>query len=209
MAVTVNRGGVTLFSDPRCHRSHRVRLVLAEKGVAAEVVSVEPRNLPEVLFEWNPHGTLPTLVDRELALHEPRVVLEYLDERYPHPPLLPAHPVARALAREAMARIERDWDASLDALAAGAEGEEGQQARARLAQELVLLAGLLAERPYLLGEDFSLVDCYLAPVLWRMRALAVPLPTSRQGRPLLEYMVRLFERPAFGASLSAAERELG
>jgi RNA polymerase-associated protein len=195
------------YTDPADHYSHRVRIVLAEKGVSAEIIEVLPGQCPPQLAEVNPYVSLPTLVDRDLALYEPSVVMEYLDERYPHPPLLPVYPVARANSRLLMHRIQRDWCALVDRIldARGAEGAR-TQARKELRESLTGVAALFADKPFFLSEEFSMVDCCLLPILWRLPQLGIELP--RQAKPLLDYMERLFARPAFQASLTANERAM-
>lgn len=195
------------YTDPADHYSHRVRIVLAEKGVAAEIVEVQSGRLPAALAELNPYASLPILVDRDLTLYEPGVVMEYLDERYPHPPLLPVYPVARGNSRLLMYRIQRDWCAPVDRILAADTPESARaQARSELRDSLVGVAPLFAGRPYFLSEEFSMVDCCLLPILWRLPQLGVELP--RQAKPLLDYMERLFARPAFQASLTATERAM-
>jgi RNA polymerase-associated protein len=195
------------YTDPADHYSHRVRIVLAEKGVSAEIIEVLPGQCPSQLAEVNPYVSLPTLVDRDLALYEPSVVMEYLDERYPHPPLLPVYPVARANSRLLMHRIQRDWCALVDRIldARSAEGAR-TQARKELRESLTGVAALFADKPFFLSEEFSMVDCCLLPILWRLPQLGIELP--RQAKPLLDYMERLFARPAFQASLTATERAM-
>ncbi|MCQ4346049.1 glutathione S-transferase N-terminal domain-containing protein [Pseudomonas stutzeri] len=195
------------YTDPADHYSHRVRIVLAEKAVEAELIEVLPGQLPARLAELNPYASLPTLVDRDLALYEPGVVMEYLDERYPHPPLLPVYPVARGNSRLLMYRIQRDWCAPLDRILAAQTPESARsQARRELRDSLAAVAPLFAGRPFFLSEEFSLVDCCLLPILWRLPLLGIELP--RQAKPLLDYMERLFARPAFQASLTATERAM-
>ncbi|MHA6193211.1 glutathione S-transferase N-terminal domain-containing protein [Pseudomonas wadenswilerensis] len=195
------------YSDPADHYSHRVRLVLAEKGVSVEIISVAAGNQPARLLEANPYGTLPTLVDRDLALYESTVVMEYLDERYPHPPLLPVYPVARANSRLLIHRIQRDWCALVDQiLDPRAKDAVRAQARKELRESLTGVSPLFADKPCFLSEEQSLVDCCLLPILWRLPLLGIELP--RQAKPLLDYMERQFAREPFQASLSAAEREM-
>ncbi|GIZ12375.1 glutathione S-transferase N-terminal domain-containing protein [Pseudomonas sp. NCCP-436] len=202
MAVT-NR--LTCYSDPADHYSHRVRMVLAEKGVSVEIIDIEAGQCPPKLAELNPYGSLPTLVDRDLVLYEPGVVMEYLDERYPHPPLLPVYPVARANSRLLMHRIQRDWCVLVDRILEPRSKEsERQQARKELRESLSGVSPLFAEKPFFLSDELSLLDCCLLPILWRLPLLQIELP--RQARPLLEYMDRQFSRANFQASLSAAER---
>ncbi|MBC9252117.1 stringent starvation protein A [Pseudomonas alcaligenes] len=195
------------YSDPADHYSHRVRLVLAEKGVSAEIIDVEGGRCPPRLAEVNPYGSLPTLVDRDLALYESTVVMEYLDERYPHPPLLPVYPVARANSRLLIHRIQRDWCKLVDQIL-DPRIKEAQKvlARKELRESLTGVSPLFADKPFFLSEELSLVDCCLLPILWRLPLLGIELP--RPAKPLLDYMERQFAREAFQASLSAVERNM-
>jgi stringent starvation protein A len=204
----VRRSSMTLFSDPMCQYSHRVRIVLAEKGVTVDIEDIDPKSVTEEILEANPYGTLPTLVDRDLALYESNVVMEYLDERFPHPPLLPVYPVARAESRLWIYRIERDWCVLLDQIKASPEGKKADAARKEFRESLVTIAGIFEEMPYFMSEEFTLVDCCLAPMLWRLPELGISLPNNRHVKPLHEYMERLFERPSFQESLTDLEREI-
>ena len=204
MGVT-NR--LACYSDPADHYSHRVRSVLAEKGVSAEIISVEAGRQPPKLIEVNPYGSLPTLVDRDLALWESTVVMEYLDERYPHPPLLPVYPVARANSRLLIHRIQRDWCVLVDLILDAKTKEPARvQARKELRESLTGVSALFADKPFFLSDEQSLVDCCLLPILWRLPVLGIELP--RQAKPLLDYMERQFAREAFQASLSGVERDM-
>ena len=204
MGVT-NR--LACYSDPADHYSHRVRIVLAEKGVSAEIISVEAGRQPSKLIEVNPYGSLPTLVDRDLALWESSVVMEYLDERYPHPPLLPVYPVARANSRLLMHRIQRDWCNLVDLILDSRTKEPARvQARKELRESLTGVSALFADKPFFLSDEQSLVDCCLLPILWRLPVLGIELP--RPAKPLLDYMERQFAREAFQASLSGVERDM-
>jgi RNA polymerase-associated protein len=204
MGVT-NR--LACYSDPADHYSHRVRIVLAEKGVSAEIIDVVEGRHPAKLIEVNPYGSVPTLVDRDLALYESTVVMEYLDERYPHPPLLPVYPVARANSRLLIHRIQRDWCALVDVILDPRSKEAVRaQSRKELRESLTGVSPLFAEKPFFLSDEQSLVDCCLLPILWRLPILGIELP--RPAKPLLDYMERQFAREAFQASLSAAERDM-
>ncbi|HKS12919.1 MAG TPA: glutathione S-transferase N-terminal domain-containing protein [Pseudomonas sp.] len=204
MGVT-NR--LACYSDPADHYSHRVRLVLAEKGVSVQIIDVDAGRVPAKLIEVNPYGSVPTLVDRDLALYESSVVMEYLDERYPHPPLLPVYPVARGNSRLLMHRIQRDWCALVDVILDPRGKDSARtQARKELRESLTGVSPLFAEMPCFMSEEQSLVDCCLLPILWRLPVMGIELP--RQAKPLLDYMERQFAREAFQASLSAAEREM-
>ena len=204
----MRRSSMTLFSDPMCQYSHRVRIVLAEKGVTVDIEDIDPKSVTEEILEANPYGTLPTLVDRDLALYESNVVMEYLDERFPHPPLLPVYPVARAESRLWIYRIERDWCVLIDPIKASPDGKKADAARKEFRESLVTIAGIFEEMPYFMSEEFTLVDCCLAPMLWRLPELGISLPNNRHVKPLHEYMERLFERPSFQESLTDLEREI-
>ena len=207
MAVVAKRSTMTFFSDASSHYSHRVRIVLAEKGVTVDIIDVDPGNLPEEVSELNPYNSLPTLVDRDLALYESKVMMEYLDERFPHPPLLPVYPVARGESRQFIYRIERDWCRLVDEIQSGPQKAQ-EKARKDLRDSLLTIAPIFAEKPFFMSDEFTLVDCCLAPVLWRLEQLGIDMPQTRQSKPLLEYMARLFERPSFQESLTQKEREM-
>ncbi len=208
MGVAAKRSTMTYYSDAADHYSHRVRIVLAEKGVSVEMVDVDPENKPEVLAELNPYNSLPTLVDRDLALYETKVMMEYLDERFPHPPLLPVYPVARAQSRLWMQRIEKDWCPLIDVLVNGADGDEAEETRKELKESLLAVAPIFDELPFFMSEEFTLVDCCLGPILWRLESLGIKLPNTKQAKPLKAYMERLFARESFQESLSELEKEM-
>jgi RNA polymerase-associated protein len=199
---------MTLFSDARDHYSHRVRMVLAEKGVTVEIVDVDPSKKLEGLAEINPYNTLPTLLDRDLVLYEANVIMEYLDERFPHPPLLPVYPVQRALSRLWITRVEKEWSTKLDILMAG-KGRETviTKARKELRESIIAIAPIFAEKPYFMNEEFSLVDCCVAPILWRLKEVGITLP-EKSTRPLAKYMQVMFEREALRESLTETEMEM-
>ena len=208
MSIVTKRSSMTLFSDPRDHYSHRARMVLAEKGVTVEIIDVVSGKEPEDLAEINPYNTLPTLADRDLALYEANVIMEYLDERFPHPPLLPVYPVQRALSRLWITRVEKEWSSRLDILMAG-KGRETvlSKARKELRESIIAIAPIFAEKPYFMNDEFSLVDCCVAPILWRLKEVEITLP-EKSTRPLHKYMQTMFERDAFRASLTETEMEM-
>ncbi|PSJ46691.1 stringent starvation protein A [Zobellella endophytica] len=206
MAVAANKRSImTLFSGADDIYSHQARIVLAEKGVSVEISQVEPDSLPEDMLELNPYGTVPTLVDRELVLYESRIIMEYLDERFPHPPLMPVYPVARGNSRLMMHRIEQDWYSLVKRIR---RGDKAEEARKELREVLLAVAPVFAEYPYFMSEEFSLVDCYMAPLLWRLPSLGIEL-SGRGAKEVKAYMIRLFERDSFQASLTEAERDIG
>lgn len=202
----LRRSVMTLYSGALDIYSHQVRIVLAEKGVSVDVLNVDINHPSEDLIELNPYNSLPTLVDRDLVLYQASIIMEYLDERFPHPPLLPVYPVARAKSRLMMYRIERDWYSLMKQIEADMDGDEAELARRELANGLVALAPVFAEMPYFLSEDFSLVDCWIAPLLWRLPSLGVEL--SSKAKPIFTYEEKVFARDSFQASLSESEREL-
>lgn len=206
MAVAANKRSImTLFSDTSDIYSHQVRIVLAEKGVGVEISYTDPTNLPEDLLDLNPYGTVPTLVDRELVLYKSHIIMEYLDERFPHPPLMPVYPVSRGQSRLMMHRIEQDWYSLAENVLSG-KGDVDSQ-RNELREALLSLAPLFAETPFFMSEEFSLVDCYLAPLLWRLPSLGIQL-TGAGSKEVLGYMNRIFARSSFKASLTDQEREI-
>ncbi|ASQ45077.1 stringent starvation protein SspA [Legionella clemsonensis] len=203
MAIVAKRTIMSLYSDSDDIYSHQVRIVLAEKGVNVEILHAKQGEAPNDLLAVNPYGSVPTLLDRELVLYEARIIMEYLDERFPHPPLLPVYPVARAEARKMMHRIEQDWYCLLQNIRAG---QEVEQSRAYLLESLVNLEPIFADKPYFLSDEFSLLDCALAPLLWRLPQLGIEIPTKSKG--IQAYMQRLFKRDSFQSSLTEAERQL-
>jgi len=206
MALVANRRSVmNLFSSTTCPQSHRVRMVLAEKGITVEIIDVDSSQKPEDLIDLNPYNTVPTLVDRELVLYDPHTIVEYLDERFPHPPLMPVDPVSRARTRLALFRIEHDWYELIPALESKGE-KTASKARKELRDSLTSSAEVFAAKPYFLSDEFSLVDASIVPVLWRLMRYRIELP--RQARPVMEYAERMFNRESFQASLSEAEREM-
>ena len=207
-AAVSKRSAMTLFSDSTSHYSHRVRIVLAEKGVSVDLVEgVDGVPVPE-LGDLNPYNTMPTLIDRDLILYESKVMMEYLDERFPHPPLLPVYPVARAESRLFMYRVERDWCSLVDTILHSSDTGAVAVARRDLGDSMAALSPIFAEKPYFMSEEFTLVDCCIAPILWRLPALGVDLRATKQTKPLFNYMDSLFGREAFQESLSIQEREM-
>jgi RNA polymerase-associated protein len=209
MGVVAKRSSMTFFSDGSSHYSHRVRIVLAEKGVTVDVIEADANNKPEELADLNPYNSLPTLLDRDLVLYESKVMMEYLDERFPHPPLLPVYPVARGISRQLIYRIERDWCQLVDSILAGElNAKTLEKNRKELREGLLSVAPIFAEKPFFMNEEFTLVDCCMAPILWRLPALGIELPNNKQTKPLLDYMEALFKRKSFRKSLSEQERDI-
>tara|TARA_B110000503_G_scaffold13903_1_gene18926 strand:+ start:43991 stop:44596 length:606 start_codon:yes stop_codon:yes gene_type:complete len=199
---------MTFFSDSTSHYSHRVRIVLAEKGVTVDLVETDPAHPPAELADLNPYNSLPTLVDRDLVLYESKVMMEYLDERFPHPPLLPVYPVARAESRLFIYRIERDWSALVDAILHTRSDNVVKKSVKELRESIIGIAPIFAEKRFFMSDEFTLVDCCIAPILWRLPALGVEIRASKQTKPLQTYMDTLFNRESFQESLTEHEREM-
>jgi len=207
MAVAANKRSVmTLFSGPSDLYSHQTRIVLAEKGVNVDITYVDQDNPSEELVELTPDSDLPTLVDRELVLYNSRIIMEYLDERFPHPPLMPVYPVERAKSRLLMQRIENDWYPLVDIILTG-EATKADAARATLRAKILEVAPVFEHFSYFMSEEFTIVDCYMAPLLWRLPELKIDLGFDNVTG-IKSYMVKVFERESFQASMTETEREI-
>jgi len=209
LSLLTRRSSMALLSDGKSHYSHRVRIVLAEKGVVSEIIAIDANNKPAELADLNPYNTLPVLVDRDLSLYDSWVMMEYLDERFPHPPLMPVQPVARAYTRLWRHRIQNDWSGLVDLMLDDKTDKKTlQNAQKELRESLITVAPVFAEKPFFMNDELTLVDCCIVPILWRLKAMGVDLPKTKQVKPLQEYMVRMFSRQAFRISLSPDEREM-
>jgi RNA polymerase-associated protein len=204
--MATERAIVTLFSSPICFYSHRTRLVMAEKSINIEIVNVDETDMLEDLLDLNPYHSVPTLVDRDLVLYDSRVIIEYLDERFPHPPLMPVDPVTRAQFRLALYRIEKDWYALAEEIEAAAKKRQATRARKILQESILTSAEVFAAKTYFLSDEFSLVDCTVAPILWRLPMYGIKLDGSAQ--PILRYMEEVFSRSSFQESLTEHEQEM-
>ncbi len=193
---------ITLYSDPRSPDSHRTRIVLEEKELPVTLIELEANELPDDFLELNPYGRLPTVVDRDIVFFDAAIVNEYLDERYPHPPLKPGSPAERAQMRLAVKQIEQELYPLYEALS---ESKGRKQAVTKLKEYLGSLNTYMAKQEYFIGEQYSLADVTIAPILYRLSPAGID--TSRLGH-LERYMDRLFERPAFERSLSEYEQML-
>ncbi len=197
------RSVIVLYSSPNSIDSHRARFVLAEKGITVEIIEVDPENPPEDLIDLNPYQKTLTLVDRDLVLYDAAVITEYLDERYPHPPLMPVDPVSRARLRLAMHRIMNDWYPLAADIEHGSK-KAADAARKQLADALLSSDEIFGFADHFLNEDLTLVDCALAPLLWRLEHYGVQLSTKAKG--VEKYCKRLFARRSFSESLSEQEK---
>ena len=201
--LNVRRSVITLYSGTDCVLSHACRIVMHEKDIECEVVYTDPSDTCQELEEFNPYYETPTLVDRDLILYDALIINEYLDERFPHPPLMPVDPVSRAKQRLMIMRLKRDWFDSISALQ---ENKKDKEAHKVLRDGLIAISPLFAEQSFAMGEEYSLVDVILAPLLWRLPVLNIVLP--KQAQAVEDYSERLFERESFQASLSDTERDL-
>ena len=198
------------YSEEKGHYSHMVRLVLAEKDISCEVKEFDPEgNLPDELPTINPYNRLPVLVDREVTIYEPRIILEYLDERFPHPPLLPIYPNEKAECRLLIYRIERDWLPLIDKMM---EPKVSQKEFDKHKKDLVSLVSgivlILKKKPYFISDEFTLVDCYMSAILYRLPYLGVTVPNTKSFSTLKKYQEKLFSRASFDLSLTDSERDL-
>lgn len=205
MAQMANkRLAMTLYTsdtDPYCHM---VRIVLAEKGINYESVVVDTNDTPEDLKDLNPYNEVPTLVDRDLVLYGHQVIMEYLDERFPHPPLMPVDPVSRARNRLMLQRIERDWYSLVNKIISGDAGAE--EAKKTLRDSLLTVAPIFEQKPFFMSDEFTIMDCVLAPLLWRLSYYGIDMPGS--AKTLINYAATIFDRNAFKESLTEDEKEM-
>jgi len=199
------RNTLTLFSANDDVLCHRARLVLAAKGVNYDLVPVDAQNPPEDLIDLNPYHSVPTLVERELVLYAASVVSEYLDERYPHPPLMPVDPLSRARLRLAMLRIEHDWVPQVQAIQLGNK-TQSEAGRKRLKELVAQSVPLFKASKFFLNPEMSLADCAMAPIIWRLESLGVALP--KDGKAIEDYGNRIFRNPGFIRSLTDQEKKL-
>ena len=198
-----------LYSDRDNHYSHRVRIVLAEKDITCEIREFDTEDVSDEILAMSNTHQLPILVDRDLNLSDTGVIMEYLDERFPHPPLLPVYPVSRASCRELMLRIDREWCPLVDQiLNSRMTKKKEMQVKEELVQQLATISPTFKEFAFFMNEDLTLVDCYLAPILWRLPSMGINLPYNKHLKPLLDYQAKLFDRPGFNDSLTTIERDL-
>ncbi|MCD0228277.1 glutathione S-transferase N-terminal domain-containing protein [Enterobacter hormaechei subsp. steigerwaltii] len=198
---------MTLYSGITCPFSHRCRFVLYEKGMDFEIKDVDIYNKPEDLAVMNPYNQVPVLVERDLVLHESNIINEYIDERFPHPQLMPGDPVMRGRGRLVLYRTEKELFNHVQVLEnPAATNKEQAKAREAIGNGLTMLAPSFSKSKYILGEDFSMIDVALAPLLWRLDHYDVKL--GKSAAPLLKYAERIFQREAFIEALTPAEKAM-
>lgn len=196
---------MTLFASPICIMSHCARLVAQEKGVPVDIEFYDPTDPPEDLLELNPNGTAPTFVERELVLYDARIIMEYLDERFPHPALHQMDPVARANARMLIKRIDQDWYPMLEEVQTLGD-KKNTKSKKMLKESLLAADPIFEASPYFMSNEYSMIDCVMAPFLWRLPAAGIEIASL--GRGLATYATRLFSRKAFQESLSPEEKAM-
>jgi len=192
-----------LYSGTTCPFSHRCRFVLYEKGMDFQVIDVDLYNKPEDIAVMNPYNRLPVLVERDLILYESNIINEYIDERFPHPQLMPADPVMRARARLMLFNMEVELFSQIDTLESGKE-KPMEKARQHVGDRLIELSPVFTKTKYMLGDEFSMLDVALAPLLWRLDHYGIKL--GKSAAPLMKYAERIFSRPAFIEALTPSEK---
>ncbi len=195
---------MVLYSGTTCPFSQRCRLVLFEKGMDFEIKDVDLFNKPAEIAEMNPYAQVPILVERELTLYESNIINEYIDERFPHPQLMPADPVMRARARLFLFNFERELFVHVQTLENSNNQKAIEKARLQIRDRLTQLAPILLKSKYMLGDDFSMLDVAIAPLLWRLDHYEIELPKS--AAPLMKYAERIFSRPAYIEALTPSEK---
>ena len=203
--IPSRKSAMILFTSSNCIMSHCARLVVHEKGVPADIEFFDPNEPPEDLLELNPHGNSPTFVERDLVLYDARIIMEYLDERFPHPALHQMDPVSRANARMLIKRIDQDWYPLLDEIQLNGE-KKSIKAKRMLKESLIAAAPVFDANPYFMSEEYSMIDCVMAPFLWRLPSIGIDIASL--GKGITAYANRLFSRKAFQESLSREELEL-
>jgi stringent starvation protein A len=203
--MTIRRGVMTLFTAPDEPQSQRTRIIVAEKGIEIDIINVVPGKYPSDLMELNPYNSLPTLIDRDLVLYDSRVIIDYIDERFPHPPLMPVDPAQRAQLRLAMFRIERDWYSLIDRIDHSTDPKVQAQCKKELADGVLASSDIFKVKPFFLSDEFSVLDASLLPVLWRLKGFGVEVPASSQA--MARYCATMFARPSFRASLGGSRTQ--
>ena len=196
---------MTLYSGTTDPYSHRCRIVLYEKGMDFQVIDVDLANKPEDLAVINPHNQVPVLVERDLVLQQANIINEYIDERFPHPQLMPADPVMRARARLFLHNFEEQLFSHIADIGTG-NGKAAEKARMAIRDNLTQIVPLFSRQEYILGDEFSMLDVAIAPLLWRLGHYGIELP--KQAAPLLKYAERIFSRPAYIEAMTPSEKAM-
>ena len=209
MSLLSNRSAMVLFHDDIGHRSQKVRIVIAEKGITCNLEVLKKDDLPKEILEINPDGHLPLLVDRELSLYHSGLIVEYLDERFPHPPLLPVYPVSRAQFRLILQRIEKDWAENLDILENSSSTKpQLSKARSDLQKNISNSLSLFDNKKFFRNDEFSVLDSVIIPILLRLEYHQIKIPNNKASKPLFNYIERMQELPSVKDSFTSLEIEL-
>lgn len=194
-----------LYSGSTCPFSHRCRFLLYEKGMDFEVKDIDVGNVPPEILTMNPYGEVPVLEEREFFLYESNIICEYLDERFPHPQLMPAEPVHRARVRLFLFNFERELFSYMKKLESRQAVDSAKNlARSRIREQLIAMAPLFVKNKYIFGDEFTMLDVAMAPLLWRLEVYGIELPKS--AAPLQKYAERLFSRQSFIDSMTPSEK---
>jgi RNA polymerase-associated protein len=196
---------MTLYSGTTDPYSHRCRIVLFEKGMDFQVIDVDVFNKPEDLAVMNPYNKVPVLVERDLILYEANIINEYIDERFPHPQLMPADPVMRARARLFLSRFEQELFCHIEGLESGV-AKTAEKARVAVRENLTQISPVFAKQKFMLGDEFSMLDVAIAPLLWRLDHYGIQL--DKDAAPLMKYAERLFSRPAYSEAMTPSEKAM-
>jgi RNA polymerase-associated protein len=197
---------MTLYSGITCPFSHRCRIVLYEKGMDFVIIDVDLHNKPEDLAVMNPYNEVPVLIERDLILHESDIINEYIDERFPHPQLMPADPVMRARARLFLFRFEKELFNHVKTLEVSSTGKEAARAREAIRDGLTTIAPIFAKQKFMLADEFSMIDVAIAPLMWRLEHYNIDL--GKSAAPILKYAERIFQRQPFIDSLTPSEKAM-
>ena len=199
---------MVLYSGTTCPFSQRCRFVLFEKGMDFEIRDVDLYNKPEDISIMNPYGQVPILVERDLILYESNIINEYIDERFPHPQLMPADPVMRARARLFLFNFERELFIHVQQLERRDHNKDTSKmmdrARMQIRDRLTQLTPIFVKNKFMLGDDFSMLDVAMAPLLWRLDHYSIEMPKT--AAPLMKYAERIFSRPAYIEALTPSEK---
>ncbi|CAC9437017.1 Stringent starvation protein A [Bathymodiolus heckerae thiotrophic gill symbiont] len=207
MLTKPNPSSTILYSAADEIESHAVRFIMAEKNIERKVVNLKVDQMPEEILELNPCQTLPTLFDRGIVLYDLSVIMEYLDERFPFPPLLPVDPIEKSEKRLLIFRFTRatgSWFELVNTIETGKKQEENE-ARKILKSQLIGLVPLFEYKPFFKSEDMTIVDACLAALLWRLKKLDINLGVP--GKAITDYASRLFAKKSFKESLTDCEKE--
>jgi RNA polymerase-associated protein len=193
---------MNLYSGTTCPFSHRCRIVLYEKQMDFQVIDVDLFNKPEDIAVINPYNRVPVLVDRDLVLYESNIINEYIDERFPHPQLMPPDPIMRARARQLLFTMEHELFSHIEALEKNLKAAE--KSRLHVRDRLTELAPIFIKQKHMLGDEFSMLDVAIAPLLWRLDHYGIVL--GKAAAPLMKYAERVFSRQGFIDALTPSEK---